>query len=192
MTILQPALRLYRADLARGRHEVGMIVRNPRAGERIRTADLPLTRRLCRSTRVHRGRLNRRNVLLVARGVHVRRHVSTAVVSTAIAREACPSGLTFRFCGGESVSRHTTRTTIPNLGGRLSLRWRSPIAVACPENRRFTDDRAPGFEVLRDLGRSTSALTTAQVPSHACPTRTDSLRQASRLRAAWQVCRCPR
>jgi hypothetical protein len=74
------------------------------AGERIRTADLPLTRRLCRSTRVHDGRLSWLDVRLASCGVHVHRHVSTAVVSTAIARPTGPARLTFRFRSGESVS----------------------------------------------------------------------------------------
>ena len=70
------------------------------------------------------GHLSRPYALMAARGVPVRRHVSTTVVSAALAGEAGPDGLTLRPYGGESRS---APTRFPSL--RIRVRRRSPVSV---------------------------------------------------------------
>jgi hypothetical protein len=70
------------------------------------------------------GHLSRPYALMAARGVPVRRHVSTTVVSAALAGEAGPDGLTLRPYGGESRS---APTRFPSL--RAWLRRRSTGSV---------------------------------------------------------------
>ena len=90
-----------------------------------RTADLPLFRRMSGSTRVHAVRLIRPDNLLGHLGVQDRPHVSTTVVSAALA-----TGLSIR------------RSDLPLLGAgsqvARSLPWRLPCSIRlrwplCPE-----------------------------------------------------------